>query len=146
LSLPWAAPQPGSLSVANNHSAAGSRGAAAMPTGPRDPGQQSVHAEASRGAPQAQAPGTTPEDSAGTSLRLQVLEIIDSLLNSTGPELEELRVRLRGHVKEHPWDPETALLQYLWDREQQFGTPRVFVQKQGLPRPGGPSGPDQASR
>ena len=74
-------------------------------------------------APQAPSPGTASDEFAGTSLRLQVLEIIDSLLNSAGPELEEHRVRLRGHLKQHPWDPETALLRYLWDREQHFAAP-----------------------
>jgi hypothetical protein len=54
-----------------------------------------------------------PDQYAGTSLRLQVLEIIASLLNSTGPELEEVRVRLRNLVREHPWDPEIALLLHL---------------------------------
>jgi hypothetical protein len=75
-----------------------------------------MHDEA---APQEPASVTASEQYAGTSLRLQVLEIIDSLLNSTGPELEGVRIRLRRHVKEHPWDPEIALLQHLCDREQQ---------------------------
>ncbi|MFF2243487.1 hypothetical protein ACFVTM_04835 [Arthrobacter sp. NPDC058130] len=86
-------------------------------------------------APQAPCPNTAADaaadtasdpasdEYAGTSLRLQVLEIIDGLLNSTGPELEEHRARLRGHVTEHPWDPETALLQYLWDREEHVAAP-----------------------
>ena len=74
-------------------------------------------------APQAPSSGTASDAAAGTTLRLQVLEIIDSLLNSAGPELEEHRARLRGHLSEHPWDPETALLRYLWDREQQGVAP-----------------------
>ncbi|MEV5050159.1 hypothetical protein [Arthrobacter sp. LAR12-1-1.1] len=74
-------------------------------------------------APPASSSGTASDAYAGTSLRLQVLEIIDSLLNSAGPELEEHRVLLRSHLKEHPWDPETALLRYLWDREQHLATP-----------------------
>ena len=74
-------------------------------------------------APQATPSGTASDAAAGTTLRLQVLEIIHSLLNSSGPELEEHRARLRGHLSEHPWDPETALLRYLWDREQQGVAP-----------------------
>lgn len=54
-----------------------------------------------------------PDQYAGTSLRLQVLEIISSLLNSTGPELEDVRLRLQNLVREHPWDPEIALLLHL---------------------------------
>lgn len=54
-----------------------------------------------------------PDQYAGTSLRLQVLEVISSLLNSTGPELEEVRFRLQNLVREHPWDPEIALLLHL---------------------------------
>ena len=108
----------------------------------RAPGRQPVHADGNSA--HGQVPGTVSEEYAGTSLRLQVLQIIDSLLNSTGPELEELRVRLRGHLKEHPWNPETALLQYLWDREQHLASPPVFGQKPGLPRSAGPSSPDQA--
>ena len=54
-----------------------------------------------------------PDQYAGTSLRLQVLEIISSLLNSTGPELEDVRFRLQILVREHPWDPEIALLLHL---------------------------------
>lgn len=77
-------------------------------------------------APQVTSPGTPSDAAAGTTLRLQVLEIIDSLLNSAGPELEEHRARLRGHLSEHPWDPETALLRYLWGREQQGVTPPVL--------------------
>jgi hypothetical protein len=55
----------------------------------------------------------TPDQYAGTSLRLQVLEIIASLLNSTGPELEEMRFQMQNLVREHPWDPEIALLLHL---------------------------------
>ncbi|MFE4228913.1 hypothetical protein ACFRJ8_13595 [Arthrobacter sp. NPDC056886] len=80
--------------------------------------------------PQATSSGNASDAAAGTTLRLQVLEIIDSLLNSAGPELEEHRARLRDHLSEHPWDPETALLRYLWDREQQGVTPP------GLPEAG----------
>ncbi len=61
--------------------------------------------------------------SAGTSLRLQALEIIGSLLNSTRPELEEVRACLRRHVQAHPWDPEIALLMHLWDRAQVVSSP-----------------------
>jgi hypothetical protein len=103
--------------VSSNHPAAGSREAAPSPAASRDLAQQ---APSTAGA---LSTGTAPDECAGTSLRLQVLEIIDSLLNSDGPELEEHRVRLRGHVNEHPWDPETALLRYLRDREQPLGTP-----------------------
>jgi hypothetical protein len=55
----------------------------------------------------------SPDQYAGTSLRLQVLDIIASLLNSTGPELEEVRFRMQNLVREHPWDPEIALLLHL---------------------------------
>ncbi|MGO4804726.1 hypothetical protein AB4089_06315 [Arthrobacter sp. 2MCAF15] len=121
--------------MSSNHRAAGAREAAVRPAASRALGQQSAHTDGHRVAPQppslSTAPGIAPDPAsdpasdeyAGTSLRLQVLEIIDGLLNSTGPELEEHRARLRSHVTEHPWDPETALLQYLWDRDQHFGTP-----------------------
>jgi hypothetical protein len=61
----------------------------------------------------AAAHNRAPDQYAGTSLRLQVLEIISSLLNSTGPELEDVRFRLQNLVREHPWDPEIALLLHL---------------------------------
>lgn len=77
-------------------------------------------------APQVRSSKTPSDAAAGTTLRLQVLEIIDSLLNSAGPELEEHRTRLRVHLSENPWDPETALLRYLWDREQQGVTPQAL--------------------
>lgn len=117
--------------MSSNHRAAGAREAAVTPAASRALGQQSAHTDGHCVAPQppslSTAPGIAPDPAsdeyAGTSLRLQVLEIIGGLLNSTGPELEEHRARLRGHVTEHPWDPETALLQYLWDREQHFGAP-----------------------
>lgn len=72
--------------------------------------------------------GIAPQDAAaeqyaGTSLRLQVLEIIGSLLNSTGPELEEVRGRLRNLVKEHPWHPEIALLRHLSDLHPPVAAP-----------------------
>jgi hypothetical protein len=63
----------------------------------------------SRAAPHDRA----PDQYAGTSLRLQVLEIISSLLNTTGSELEDVRFRLQNLVREHPWDPEIALLLHL---------------------------------
>ncbi|WP_306917494.1 MULTISPECIES: hypothetical protein [unclassified Arthrobacter] len=73
-----------------------------------------------------QDPGS--EQYAGTSLRLQVLEIIASLLNSTGPELEEVRVRLRNLVREHPWDPEVALLLHLSGVEKDIAAlPKVVT-------------------
>ncbi|MEC5179642.1 hypothetical protein [Arthrobacter sp. CG_A4] len=79
---------------------------------------------AERGAaPREQASVEASEQYAGTSLRLQALEIIGSLLNSTRPELEEARSCLRRHVQAHPWDPEIALLLHLWDRAQLLVTP-----------------------
>jgi hypothetical protein len=73
--------------------------------------------------------GVAPQEAAdaqyaGTSLRLQVLEVIGSLLNSTAPELEEVRVRLRNLVVEHPWHPETALLRHVRDLNPPVTAPR----------------------
>ena len=109
--------------MSSNHPAAGPRGAAVRPAAPRDLSARLTASNGQGVAPQAPSSGTTSDEFAGTTLRLQVLEIFDSLLNSAGPELEEHRARLRGHLSEHPWDPETALLRYLWDREQQGATP-----------------------
>lgn len=90
----------------------------------RGPAQPPRHASRRPGAPQETVSLTAPEQCAATSLRLQALEIIDSLLNSTELELEEVRSGLGRHVKEHPWDPEIALLLHLWDRAQDLPTPR----------------------
>jgi hypothetical protein len=84
----------------------------------REPGQRPSGGSGSGATPQEPDALTMSPQYAGTSLRLQVLEIINSVLNSTEPELEEVRVRLRSHVKEHPWNPEIALLMPLWDSDQ----------------------------
>lgn len=84
----------------------------------REPGPHDVHPSGNGPASQEPAAVTASEQYAGISLRLQVLEIITSVLNSTRPELEGVRIRLQRHVKEHPWNPETALLHHLRDREQ----------------------------
>jgi hypothetical protein len=112
--------------VSSNHPAAGARGAAVRPAVPRDRGARLTASDGQGAVPQVPSSETPSDAAAGTTLRLQVLEIIDSLLNSAGPELEEHRARLRGHLSRHPWDPETALLRYLWDREQQGVTSAVL--------------------
>ena len=104
-----------------------------------NPGRSSVHADGQSVAPQAPSRVAASAESAGTSLRLQVLDIIGGLLDSTGPELEDLRIRLRAHVQEHPGEPETALLQYLWDRERRLSAPP------GRPPSSGPRAPNPAS-
>lgn len=90
---------------------------------PAGPGPQGRHASSRRAAPQEPAADSASGQFAGTSLRLQALEIIDSLLDSTQPELDAVRSRLRRHVKEHPGDPEIALLLHLRDRAQSVVSP-----------------------
>lgn len=51
-----------------------------------------------------------------TSLRLQALEIISSILNNPQPELAAVRESLRRHVEEDRWHPEKALLKHLEGR------------------------------
>jgi hypothetical protein len=84
----------------------------------REPDQRPTGGAGSGAAPQEPAPPPMSADFAGTSLRLQVLDIINSVLNSTSPELEEVRERLRRHVKEHPWNPEIALLTHLGESDE----------------------------
>lgn len=71
--------------------------------------------------------GRDPAQFAGTSLRLQVLEIIAGLLNSTAPDLTEVRSRLRNFVKEHPWDPELALLMHLSIAQQDMAAVKAVL-------------------
>ncbi|WP_211880365.1 hypothetical protein [Pseudarthrobacter albicanus] len=102
----------------------------------REPGRHVVHPSGNGPASQEPASVTASEQYAGMSLRLQVLEIINSVLNSTGPELEGVRIRLQRHVKEHPWNPETALLHHLRDRERHLAAPHEVDITPGQPPDG----------
>ena len=87
------------------------------------PDPHARHASNRGAAPQEPAANSASGQFAGTSLRSQALEIIDSLLDSTQPELDAVRSGLRRHVKEHPGDPEIALLLHLRDRAQSVVSP-----------------------
>lgn len=72
-----------------------------------------------RSAPAMPPPGTMEEAAAGfgaTSLRLQALEIISSILNNPEPELAAVRDSLRMYVEQDRWNPEMALLKHLEGR------------------------------
>lgn len=59
---------------------------------------------------------TTSPPEAGQDLgplRMQVIEIIDTILAETGPDEAEVRENLRRHVASHPGRPEKALLKHL---------------------------------
>src|SRR5919106_5605759 len=58
-------------------------------------------------------PGTPPEDGAETTLRQQVMEVINDVLTSSDPESEWARVQLRELLASHPDEPERALLEHL---------------------------------
>lgn len=58
-------------------------------------------------------PGTPPQDGAETTLRQQVMEVINDVLTSSDPESEWARVQLRELLVSHPDEPERALLEHL---------------------------------
>ncbi|MBO1269166.1 hypothetical protein [Arthrobacter cavernae] len=51
-----------------------------------------------------------------TMLRLQVLEIISSVLEDQEPGKEDVQARMRLHLADNPGRPELALLAQLMDR------------------------------
>lgn len=50
------------------------------------------------------------------TLREQAQEIIDEVLNGSGPEGEQVRAKLRASVLRHPGRPDHALLEHLMRR------------------------------
>lgn len=54
-----------------------------------------------------------PHDVEATTLRRQVLELINDILTDTAPEGEWARTQLRDLLGAHPGEPERALLQHL---------------------------------
>lgn len=54
-----------------------------------------------------------PHDVEATTLRRQVLELINDILTDTAPEGQWARIQLRDLLDAHPGEPERALLQHL---------------------------------
>lgn len=58
-------------------------------------------------------PALLPQAAVGTSLRDQVVELINDVLTDSDPEGEWAREQLRKHLASHPDNPERALLEHL---------------------------------
>lgn len=54
-----------------------------------------------------------PQGAKGTTLRGQVMELIDEVLSDPDPDSEWVKSLLRKHLASHPDSPEHALLEHL---------------------------------
>lgn len=80
-----------------------------------------------------------PRGAADTTLRGQVLALIDELLADSDPDGEWARAQLREHVASHPGEPERALLAHLIE------TRKKAPEQHPLPAPPGPVMPDPSA-
>lgn len=80
----------------------------------------------------------------GTSLRAQVVELIDDVLSDADPGGQWARAMLREQLALHPDDPERAFLEHLIGTRKRGAAPHVGAEPAAVSVPGGRS--DMADR
>ncbi|MDQ0925675.1 hypothetical protein QF038_004183 [Pseudarthrobacter sp. W1I19] len=78
-------------------------------------------------------PDSPPQAAEGTSLRSQVMELINDVLSDPEPDSEWARSQLRTLLASHPDNPERALLEHLIGRGSTAPGSGLFLTVHGLP-------------